>query len=225
VSKSIRQQLEHLKGIGQLRQLRAFERDEQGRLLKELDSESASSPSPQLLNFSSNDYLGLSRHPSVLAAAEEALLAEGAGSTSSRLVTGHSPLAAELEHRLATWLGHERALLFGTGFMTNIGVISALMGRNDEIVIDRLAHASLIDGSQLSGAKISRYKHNDLEDLEACLAKRSDKGRTLIVTESIFSMDGDLAPLGSILVTLPGAWFTALDCLQHRLPLLCKRSP
>lgn len=149
------------------------------------------------LNFSCNDYLGLSKHPRVVAAAKRALDEYGAGSTASRLVTGTLPGDEELEHRLATFKGYPSALVFGSGFLTNIGVIPSLVGREDTVFADRLVHASIIDAITLSRARLARFHHNDVQHLEELL-KKSTAGRRLVVTESVFSMDGDLAPLPEI---------------------------
>lgn len=146
------------------------------------------------LNFSSNDYLNLSQHPRVLRAAHEALTRYGAGATSSRVVTGTLDLHADLESALARHKGYPAALVMGSGYLVNCGIVPALVGRNDHVFADRLVHASLIDGIRLSGARLHRFAHNDPSSLEALL-KRPTEGRRLIVTESVFSMDGDLSPL------------------------------
>jgi len=152
----------------------------------------------ELLNFSSNDYLDLAHHPAVLAAAERALRAYGAGATASRLVAGSLPLHEELEARLARLKGCPAALVFGSGYLANTGTVPALAGHGDTIFADRLAHASLMDAAVLSRAKLERFRHNDAEHLDELLSKCSGGGRKLIVTESVFSMDGDLAPLREI---------------------------
>lgn len=148
-----------------------------------------------LLNFSSNDYLGLSRHPGVLAAVEHAVQRYGAGATASRLVTGTLDCHEELEHQLATLKGSPAALVFGSGYAANMGIISALVGRGDHIFIDRLAHASLVDAAVLSRAKVHRFHHNDPESFRRGINRCATTGRRLMVTESVFSMDGDVAPL------------------------------
>ncbi|MEE2731045.1 MAG: 8-amino-7-oxononanoate synthase [Pseudomonadota bacterium] len=149
-----------------------------------------------LLNFCSNDYLGLARHPYVVQAAQHAAEQFGFGSGASHLVIGHSHLHHELEERLADWVGQPRALLFSSGYMANVGVISALLERGDTVLQDKLNHASLLDGAQLSRARLLRYPHNDLQGLEQRLQQA--QGRVLVVTDSVFSMDGDLAPLPGI---------------------------
>ena len=150
-----------------------------------------------LLNFSSNDYLGLSRHPTLIEASEKALRDFGTGSTASRLICGSLTPFHDLEESLAESKQTEAALSFPNGYMTAIGVIPALMGKNDTIILDKLAHACLIDAARLSGATLRTFPHNDLNRLEKIL-KNSSKGRTLIITESVFSMDGDLCPLTEI---------------------------
>lgn len=152
----------------------------------------------RVLNFSSNDYLGLAHAPAVVAAAEAALRRWGSGATASRLVVGTLPCHAELENRLAQFKGYAAALVFGSGYLANIGTVSSLVGRHDRILIDKLAHASLIDGAILSRANIHRFQHNDVDHLLCLLRKKSLSKRDLIITESVFSMDGDLAPLPEI---------------------------
>lgn len=150
------------------------------------------------LNFSSNDYLNLARHPDVVAKAAEALRIVGCGATASRLVTGTLAWHDELEQKLASYKGYPCALLFGSGFLANVGTIPALMGKNDHLFADKLVHASIVDAITLSRAKLYRFRHNDVEHLEQLLRKNATSGRRLVVTESIFSMDGDLAPLKDI---------------------------
>ena len=150
------------------------------------------------LNFSSNDYLDLSRHPDVVAKAAEALRVAGCGATASRLLTGTLAWHDELEQKLARYKGYPCTLLFGSGFMANVGTIPALMGKNDQIFADKLVHASILDAVTLSRAKLYRFRHNDVEHLEQPLKKNATSGRKLIVTESVFSMDGDIAPLQDI---------------------------
>jgi len=158
-----------------------------------------------LLNFSSNDYLGLANHAGVRAAAAEAVTHWGAGTGASRLICGSLTPFHELEAALAAFKGVPAALVFSTGYAAALGTIPALVGPGDVVVLDKLAHACLVDGARLSGAKLRVFGHNDLDDLERILewarsaARRpTDTGRTagvLIVTESVFSMDGDQAPL------------------------------
>jgi 8-amino-7-oxononanoate synthase len=150
------------------------------------------------LNFSSNDYLNLVRHPDVVARAAEALRVTGCGAAGSRLLTGTLTWHDELEQKLARYKGYPCALLFGSGFLANVGTIPALMGRNDYVFADKLVHASIVDAVMLSRAKLNRFRHNDVEHLEQLLKKSETSGRRLVVTESVFSMDGDLAPLQDI---------------------------
>jgi 8-amino-7-oxononanoate synthase len=148
-----------------------------------------------LLNLSSNDYLGLAGHPAIIEAMRTALLTEGAGSGASRLVTGNRLPYGRLEEALAAWQNCEAALVFANGYAANSGVISALMGRGDVVFSDQLNHASIVDGIILSRAEHARYRHNDIGHLRALLHKYRDKRRKLIVTDTIFSMDGDQALL------------------------------
>ena len=151
-----------------------------------------------VLNFSSNDYLGLSRHPHVMKRAAEALAAYGAGATASRLVVGSLACHDELEARLALLKGYPSALVFGSGYAANLGLVGAVVGHGDHVYIDRLAHASLIDAVVLSRAKVHRFHHNESSHLDRLLAEAPGKGRRLVVTESVFSMDGDVAPLQAL---------------------------
>ncbi|WP_239619229.1 8-amino-7-oxononanoate synthase [Cohnella mopanensis] len=148
-----------------------------------------------LLNLSSNDYLGLAQHPAILEAMREALFTEGAGSGASRLVTGNRLPYSHLETALADWQNCEAALVFANGYMANSGVISALVSRGDVVFSDQFNHASIVDGIVLSRAEHARYRHNDIEHLRMLLHKYRDKRRKLIVTDAVFSMDGDHAPL------------------------------
>lgn len=147
----------------------------------------------QTLNFCSNDYLGLANHPEVVRAFQRAVAQWGVGSGAAHLVCGHTAEHHQLEEELAAFTGRERALLFSTGYMANIGAISALLGRNDAVFEDKLNHASLLDGGLLTRAKFKRYRHADSEHVRQLLAEAT--GRKLIVTDGVFSMDGDLAPL------------------------------
>ncbi len=148
----------------------------------------------RFINFSSNDYLGLANHPKVIEALAEGAHKWGAGSGAAHLVSGHSNPHHALEEELAEFTGRSRALLFSTGYMANLGVVSALIGRGDTVFEDRLNHASLIDAGVLSRAKLKRYAHADVADLTEKLAG-IDSGARLVVTDGVFSMDGDLAPL------------------------------
>ena len=147
------------------------------------------------LNFSSNDYLGFSHHPRLIEASRHALETYGTGSGASRLVTGDLPIHQDLEAALARHKGYPASLLFGSGYMTNCGVIASLCSSDWTVVADRQIHASVIDAVRLSGARLVRFHHNDPEDLARRLKKVDRPDQTLVVTESVFSMDGDLAPL------------------------------
>ncbi|MDM5279907.1 8-amino-7-oxononanoate synthase [Paenibacillus silvae] len=148
-----------------------------------------------LLDLASNNYLGLAGHPDIIQAICETLQVEGAGSGASRFVTGNRSLYGRLEAALASWQHAEASLVFANGYMANSGVIAALMGRGDVVFSDQYNHASIVDGVVLSRAEHARYRHNDLEHLEALLHKHRDKRRKLIVTDALFSMDGDRARL------------------------------
>ena len=150
----------------------------------------------EILNFCSNDYLGLANHPDVVKAFKSAVDRYGVGSGSAHLICGHSTAHHALEEELADFTGRDRALLFSTGYMANMGVISALLGRNDTVLEDRLNHASLLDGGLSSGAKFMRYAHADVADLNAKLAKA--QGNKLIVSDGVFSMDGDFAQVNAL---------------------------
>src|SRR5579863_5552439 len=153
----------------------------------------------RLLSFSCNDYLGLTQHPTVIKAAVEAAKNYGVGAGASRLVTGNHPLYAELESRLARLKGTAAACVFGSGYLANTGIIPALVGPHDLIVVDELSHACIHAGAKLSGAAVQRYRHADASDAEALLAAhRGGKKRALIATDGVFSMDGDLAPLAAL---------------------------
>jgi 8-amino-7-oxononanoate synthase len=150
----------------------------------------------RLVNLSSNNYLGLAGHPAIGEAMARAA-GRGAGATASRLVAGTDHEVLELEERIAAFDGAEAALVFGSGYLANVGVLSALVGRGDAVFSDRLNHASIIDGVRLSRATVHRYDHADADHLDRLLA-RADAPQKLIVTESVFSMDGDVAPLEAI---------------------------
>ncbi|MFH1645708.1 MAG: 8-amino-7-oxononanoate synthase [Candidatus Omnitrophota bacterium] len=151
------------------------------------------------VDFSSNDYLGLSSHPYIKKNAKDAIDKFGAGICSSRLLSGDIELFGILEKRIADFKQKESALIFNSGYQANLGIISAICGKNDVVFSDRLNHASIVDGILLSGAKLFRFNHNDIGHLETLLKKHRAKfQRCLIITESIFSMDGDLAPIREI---------------------------
>ena len=172
----------------------------------------------RLLAFCSNDYLGLAADPRLAAAMQRGLSRYGAGSGAAHLVTGHSAAHHALEEELAEFTGRERALLFSTGYMANLGVVTALTGRGDSVFEDRLNHASLIDGGLLSGARFRRYAHRDVAALGRRLGEAG--GERLVATDGVFSMDGDLAPLPALAATCGehGAWLLVDDA--HGLGVL-----
>ncbi|MDR5172441.1 8-amino-7-oxononanoate synthase [Methylobacillus flagellatus] len=152
----------------------------------------------RLLSFCSNDYLGLAAHPSLISAMRDCAATVGAGAGASHLVTGHQQAHEALEHALQGFMGLPGVLLFTTGYMANLGIITSLCGREDVIFADKLNHASLNDAALLSRAELKRYAHNDLASLERLLAQ-SQARRKLVVADAVFSMDGDLAPVPELL--------------------------
>lgn len=165
----------------------------------------------QLLAFCSNDYLGLASHPQVAEAMQEGVRRWGVGGGASHLVVGHSTAHHALEDALAEFTDRPRALLMSSGYMANLGAITALVGQGDTVLQDRLNHASLLDAGLLSGARFSRYLHNDPHSLAQRLTRAS--GNTLVVTDGVFSMDGDLAELPALCRTArsAGAWVMVDD--------------
>ncbi|MGV5526652.1 8-amino-7-oxononanoate synthase [Pseudomonas plecoglossicida] len=165
----------------------------------------------RLLAFCSNDYLGLANHPEVIAAWQAGAERWGVGGGASHLVIGHSTPHHQVEEALAELTGRPRALLFSTGYMANLGAITALVGQGDTVLQDRLNHASLLDGGLLSGARFNRYLHNDPASLASRLGKAV--GNTLVVTDGVFSMDGDLADLPALadVARARGAWLMVDD--------------
>lgn len=202
--KQLEEQLEQLRAAGLHRELRRVESPPGVRV--EIKGRS-------LLNFSSNDYLGLATHSALREAATRAIAEWGAGSGASRLICGSLGVHHELEEALANFKGTEAALSFSTGYATALGTIGALVGQDDVIVVDKLVHACVIDAARLCGAKLRVFAHNDANDLEKKLKWAAARpapraSRLLIVTESVFSMDGDLAPLREIIELKDryGAW-------------------
>lgn len=204
----LRAQLDELKSAGLYRELRRIDSPQDSTV--EIGGR-------RTLNFSSNDYLGLANHPTLKQAAIDAVARHGAGSGSARLICGNLAPHVELEEALAAFKDSEAALTFSSGYAAAMGTIPALVGAGDVVVIDKLSHACLVDAARLSGAKLRVFAHNDLNSLEKILQwadghKAEDKApassRTLIVTESVFSMDGDIAPLLNIveLKEKYGAW-------------------
>jgi 8-amino-7-oxononanoate synthase len=187
-----RQELAEWGAAGLLRELRPLDSPAGPRVIRE---------GRELWNFASNDYLGLASHPALAAAFVEGVGRYGAGSAASRLVSGTLPPHRALEEALAAAKGTEAALVFSSGFATATGCLPALAGKQDFLVLDKLCHACLIDGARLSGATIRVFPHNDVAKLERLLAgirARQPDARILVVTESVFSMDGDLCPLREI---------------------------
>lgn len=176
------QQLLLLKNQGLYRDLRLFDTSTPAR-------------TGSTTNFSSNDYLGLAKDSRLMSAAVAAIGRYGTGSTASRLMAGNTEIVEQLEQDLAGMTGMEAALVFGSGFLTNLGVLASVSEEGDEIFSDELNHASIIDGIRLSRARCSRFRHKDLDHLEAVLRKSTARGKRIIVSESVFSMDGDLAPV------------------------------
>lgn len=152
----------------------------------------------EFIIFSSNDYLGLAGHPEMIKSSVEATKRFGTGTGSSRLLSGTMELTRILENSLAEFKGCEETIVFSTGYMANLGVITSLAGRGDVVIIDKLNHASIIDGCKLSGARLRIYPHKDMGRLEALLASSMNFRRRLIITDGVFSMDGDIAPLEEI---------------------------
>jgi 8-amino-7-oxononanoate synthase len=182
---------------------------EEAGLLRTLRATDAMRKGIGMLNFAANDYLGFSRHPALIEAARQATAQRGTGAGASRLVTGTDTAVLALEEQLAAWKEKEAALVFSSGYAAALGTIPALVGKGDTVILDKLAHASLIDAARLSGATVRTFPHNDTARLETLLAKiSSGKTRVLVVTESIFSMDGDAAPLRELveLKDRYGAW-------------------
>ena len=185
----ISNELKALQDAGLYRRLRRVEGDQDATLM--LDGR-------EVINFSSNNYLGIANHPALAAAAKAAIDRYGCGSGASRLISGNMTLHEELETKLAEFKSTEAALVFNSGFQANIGILSTLAGDGDVILSDALNHASIIDGCRLSKAQTLVYAHCDLNGLEAALKQAASARRRLIVTETIFSMDGDEAPLAAI---------------------------
>src|SRR4051812_1299605 len=202
---ALQEQLAEIRALGLFRELRRID--------------SPQSPQVEIagkgvLNFSSNDYLGLANHPRVKEAASEAVRRFGAGSGASRLICGSLAPHHQLEQALAQFKGSEAALSFSSGYAAAAGAIGALLGKDDVIILDKLVHASIVDAARVCGAKLRVFPHNDVSELENILKWSNDRARpkasqrVLIVTESVFSMDGDLAPLREIvqLKEQHGAW-------------------
>ena len=193
-------ELKSIDEAGLLRSLRRIETPQQVEVY---------SGDRKLINFSSNDYLGLAAHESLRMAAQDGVETLGAGAGSARLISGSQKIAHEFEARLAAFKQTEAALSFSSGYAAALGAVPALIGQGDVVIIDKLVHASLVDAARLSGAKLRVFKHNDLAELETILQWASGReGNTLVITESVFSMDGDLAPVRDLvqLKKRYGAW-------------------
>lgn len=208
--KDLRVELERLRGEGLYRGRRITEGPQGPQMVVD---------GRPVLAFCSNDYLGLAAHPEVLAAFIRGAQTYGVGSGAAHLVNGHSRAHHALEEALAEFTGRERALLFSTGYMANLGIAQALAGRGDAVFEDRLNHASLLDAGLACGARFTRYAHADAADLERRMQRRTG-GEALILTDGVFSMDGDLAPLPELaqLARRHGAWLMVDDA--HGLGVL-----
>ena len=176
----------------------------------------------RLLNFCSNDYLGLTQHPQLISALCRAAHDEGVGSGSAHLICGHRAEHAALEEALAAWTGRERALLFSTGYMANLGVMQTLLTRGDTCVQDKLNHACLLDGSRLAGAELHRYPHADVDAARRQL-RRDENAATLLATDGVFSMDGDVAPLRELATLCAHEQATLMVDDAHGLGVLGER--
>jgi glycine C-acetyltransferase/8-amino-7-oxononanoate synthase len=185
----IKDELLHLKNAGLYRRMRLVDGAQDATLI--LDG-------CEVINFSSNNYLGIANHPALAAAAKDAIDRYGCGAGASRLISGNMTLHEELDAKLAEFKGTQAALVFNSGFQANTGILSTLVGEGDVIFSDALNHASIIDGCRLSRARTEVYRHCDLDQLERQLKQAPSAARKLIVTETIFSMDGDEAPLAGI---------------------------
>ncbi len=190
----LKKDLQHLKQQSLYRQRKITEGPQQVHL---------HSNGKKILSFCSNDYLGLANHPDIAQALKKGVDTYGVGSGAAHLISGHSRAHHELEEALAEYTGRSRALLFSTGYMANLGIVNALMGKGDIVFQDKLNHASLIDASLLSssfsGSQLKRYRHNDMASLTTLLEKNHSEGsRKLLMSDSVFSMDGDLAPVSQL---------------------------
>ncbi len=198
-----------------VKKLAALEAGELRRVLKPTARRGAetSRNGSQLISFSDNDYLGLSAHPEVIEAGIAAANDYGAGAGASRLVTGDNPLNKAVEAKLAALKGTEAALVFGSGYLANIGAIPALAGREDALILDELSHSCIHAGARLSGAKIYTFQHNDADHALLKLREAAPFGQRIVITETVFSMDGDRAPLLDLnaMCESHGAWLMTDD--------------
>jgi len=182
----LQSKVEQLKEQGQYRNLHVTEQSEETWLIRN---------KKKMLNLASNNYLGLAGDERLKEAAIACTRKYGTGATASRLVVGNYPLYEEVERSICDWKGTEKSLIVNSGYTANVGAISSLVGRRDIVFSDKLNHASIVDGIILSGAEHKRYRHNDLDHLEKLLKISSPEKRKLIVTDTVFSMDGDIACL------------------------------
>lgn len=182
-------EISRLKGKGLLRKLLVVEPGEGSSLV--IDGK-------RVVNLSSNNYLGLSNHPTIKEASIRAIERYGAGAGASRLISGHTNTTKELEERIARFKSTEAALVFGSGYLANIGIIPSIAGEGDVIIADRLNHASIFEGCRISRARLLIYKHKDINQLEEILRRYSSCKTRLVITDGLFSMDGDIAPLKDI---------------------------
>lgn len=185
----LEEELRSLKAAGLYRSLKTIEKT---------DGRTVTIDGKTYLNFCSNNYLGLANHPKVIAAAKSAIDEYGAGAGASRLISGNLILHEKLERKIAEFKKREAAIIFPTGYMANLGVVSALVDEKDTVIFDRLDHASIIDTCKLSRAKLQVFPHRDMKALEKILGRSQNFNQRLIITDSVFSMDGDLAPLPDI---------------------------
>ncbi len=186
---NLQQELDQRKATGSVRSR---------RLLQSMQGAHIRVDGRDVLSFCSNDYLGLAAHPAIIAAVKRGADTSGAGSGASHLITGHHQYHQQLEQSLADFVRLPQALLFSTGYMANIGAVTALMGRDDAVFADKLNHASLNDAVVLSRAEFKRYPHQDMQALEKLLAA-SKARRKLVLVDAVFSMDGDIAPVPELL--------------------------
>jgi 8-amino-7-oxononanoate synthase len=185
----LQRELDERATLGMLRQRRMLQSPQAPHIM--VDGKS-------YLSFCSNDYLGLANHPRLIAALQQGAAQHGVGAGAAHLVSGHGTAHHQLENELAAFMGKPAALLFSTGYMANLGVVQALVGKGDTVFADKFNHASLNDAMQLSRAAVKRYRHNDVTQL-AQLLEQAGSGRKLVITDAVFSMDGDLAPLPELL--------------------------
>ena len=184
-----KKELQELKAKSLYRKLRVLEDHQGTRAVFE---------GRKILLFCGNDYLGMSRHPRVIAAAHKAIDQYGVGARSARLIAGTTVAHARLEEKIAAFKSKESALVFGSGFLANLGILTAFAGKEDVVILDKLCHASLIDGARLSGAEIRVFPHKNYEKCEEILKKCTAR-RKLLVTENVFGMDGDRADLDTLI--------------------------